>query len=224
LIAAFADLSEGAKLETNRAVLVDEIIKPLAESWTTAPTSIINPEDKPELALAESVAQGRELYYSTKANCVKCHGPAALGDGQANDYDDWSKPLAEMEKGIVDERARLKTDTEISGEDRRATQTRLAFDAQVLKSDALPPRTITPRNLRQGIYRGGRRPLDLYRRIYAGINGAPMPGVGPASPGAQGTLTPQEIWALVDYVRSLPYEAVSEPPKAQHGSVEQARF
>ena len=224
LIAAFADLSEGAKLETNRAVLVDEIIKPLAESWTTAPASIINPEDKPELALAESVAQGRELYYSTKANCVKCHGPAALGDGQANDYDDWSKPLAEMEKGIVDERARLKTDTEISGEERRATQTRLAFDAQVLKSDALPPRTITPRNLRQGIYRGGRRPLDLYRRIYAGINGAPMPGVGPASPGAQGTLTPQEIWALVDYVRSLPYEAVSEPPKSQHGSVEQARF
>ena len=94
----------------------------------------------------------------------------------------------------------------------------------MLKPDALPARTITPRNLRQNIYRGGRRPLDIYRRIYAGINGVPMPGVGPASPAPRGTLKPQEIWNLVDYVRSLPYEPISEPPKSQHGSVEQARF
>ncbi len=42
----------------------------------------------------------------------------------------------------------------------------------------LPKQQIKPRNLRLGIYRGGRRPLDLYRRMYAGIPGTPMPGLG----------------------------------------------
>jgi hypothetical protein len=69
----------------------------------------------------------------------------------------------------------------------------------VLDGDALKPRTIPPRNLRQGIYRGGRRPLDLYYRIHAGINGAPMPA-------AAGTVSPEEIWHIVNYVRSLPYD------------------
>ena len=65
--------------------------------------------------------------------------------------------------------------------------------------DALRPRTIPPRNLRQGLYRGGRRPLDIYYRIHAGINGAPMPA-------AAGTVAPEDIWHIVNYVRSLPYD------------------
>ena len=99
------------------AVVVDEILKPVVETWTTASASIIRPEDKPDIKLADSVDQGRELFYSTKANCVKCHGPASLGDGQASDYDDWSKPVAEMAKSITDERNRLKTETDIPAAD-----------------------------------------------------------------------------------------------------------
>ncbi len=57
---------------------------------------------------------------------------------------------------------------------------------------------IQPRNLRTGIYRGGRRPIDLYRRIRAGIKGTPMPPFG--------TLTDEEIWDLVNYVMSIPFE------------------
>jgi mono/diheme cytochrome c family protein len=38
-----------------------------------------------------------------------------------------------------------------------------------------------------------------------------MPGVGSTAPGGQGTLTEAEIWQLVDYVMSLPYEAASGP-------------
>jgi mono/diheme cytochrome c family protein len=63
---------------------------------------------------------------------------------------------------------------------------------------------ILPRNLRQGIYRGGSRPIDVYRRIYAGINGGPMPALGEAKD-AQGAplLSPEDMWCLVHYVRSL---------------------
>jgi len=59
---------------------------------------------------------------------------------------------------------------------------------------------IKPRNLTTGIYRGGRRPIDIYRRIYAGIKGAKMPAFG-------GTvLNDDEIWDIVNYVLSIPYD------------------
>jgi mono/diheme cytochrome c family protein len=60
---------------------------------------------------------------------------------------------------------------------------------------------ITPRNLRYGVFHGGRRPIDLYRRIKNGIAGTPMPEAASA-------LTNDDIWALVHYVGSI-----SERPK-----------
>jgi mono/diheme cytochrome c family protein len=62
---------------------------------------------------------------------------------------------------------------------------------------------IKPRDLTRGIYRGGRRPIDLYRRIYAGIKGTPMPAFGGTA------LNDDEIWDLVNYVMSVPYAGAS---------------
>jgi len=120
---------------------------------------------------------------------VKCHGVTALGDGQANDYDDWSKNIVKNEPKLAD----------LAKVDAVAAERRWAAEfGEVLDGDALAPRTIPPRNLRYGIYRGGRRPVDLFYRIHAGINGAPMPA-------AKGTVDPADIWHIVNYVRSLPY-------------------
>lgn len=58
---------------------------------------------------------------------------------------------------------------------------------------------IRPRDLTSGIYRGGRRPVDIYRRIFAGIKGTPMTGFG-------ATLSEPQIWDLVNYVLSIPFE------------------
>jgi mono/diheme cytochrome c family protein len=218
LRSAISDLSEGDKFPVTREALVEEILVPIAESWQTAPESII-PTDgenaKPEMPLAESIAKGKELFYGTKGNCAKCHGWSALGDGQTNDYDDWSKAIVEAEKSLDADRETLAASSEMSSEERAALEEHVAFFASALSSDSLPPRNAMPRNLRQGIYRGGRAPYDIYRRIYAGINGAPMPAVGPSAPGAQGTLTSDEIWNLVDYVLSLPYQPISQPPRQQ---------
>ena len=49
----------------------------------------------------------------------------------------------------------------------------------------------------QGIFRGGDRPIDLYWRVYVGIKGTPMP-----STGSDGALTPEQIWDVVNYIRS----------------------
>ena len=63
---------------------------------------------------------------------------------------------------------------------------------------------IMPRDFSGGVFRGGFRPIDVYRRIYAGINGTPMPGVG-ESKDAEGhaLLSSDDLWALVHYVRAL---------------------
>ena len=90
-------------------------------------------------------------------------------------------------------------------------ETAKAGAGAALAAGLLPPRNAIPRNLRDNMFRGGRRPLDIFRRIHQGIAGTPMPAGGPVAPGAQGTLTEQEMWQIVDYVRSLPFEPASQP-------------
>jgi mono/diheme cytochrome c family protein len=60
---------------------------------------------------------------------------------------------------------------------------------------------VRPRDLTAGIYRGGRRPIDLYYRIFSGIHGTPMP----AFAGENGPKRNRDIWDLVNFVRALPY-------------------
>ncbi len=57
-----------------------------------------------------------------------------------------------------------------------------------------------PRNLQLGMYRGGRRPIDLFSRIYAGIKGTKMPASKNTIPNHE------DIWHLVNYVLSIPFE------------------
>jgi len=59
---------------------------------------------------------------------------------------------------------------------------------------------VKPRNLTAGVFRGGRRPIDIYRRIHSGIKGTPMQAFG-------STLNKEgEIWDVVNYVLSIPFE------------------
>ncbi len=181
-------------LEPGLEGFVGEILSKIADGWSKAGDSVIHPDaqfvpapDRSADEIAASAAKGQALFYdANKGNCFSCHGPGALGDGQTTDFDDWNKSIKEFADSNAENDPRML--------------------------GALPVRNARPRNLRMGIYRGGGRPVDLYRRLHAGINGTPMPAVGPASPGAQGTLTPEEIWQLVDYVRSLPFEPISQPP------------
>ncbi len=159
-----------------------------AESLTSAPVSA-RPETT-EAELAESQKRGRELFYGAVANCAKCHGDSALGDGQLTDYDEWTKEF-------------------MDASDPAAIQDYVAL--------GLPePRNIRPRNLRQGVFRGGMRPLDIYWRIRNGIEGTPMPAASMKIEGDANSkgLTENDIWDIVNYVQSLPYESISDPRQA----------
>jgi mono/diheme cytochrome c family protein len=70
-----------------RAIAADVI-----NSWLDADNHVVPVPPRPTgMDLEESIIRGRELYYGTVANCFTCHGDGALGDGQTDDYDDWTK-------------------------------------------------------------------------------------------------------------------------------------
>jgi mono/diheme cytochrome c family protein len=211
LILAVNDLGENEELKMERENLVGEILQPVAALWAAAKDDVVSPEPKPEGNQEESIAAGRKLFFGELANCVKCHGPTAQGDGLAGatpDFDDWTKPVGAQLDKIAADRKKLLADTAMDSKERSLKLADLDKEEKRLTSLPGPkPRHIQPRNLRLGVYRGGRRPMDLYRRLHEGINGTPMPAV-PAQ------LKPEEIWSLVDYVRSLPYEPLSKPPQA----------
>ncbi len=71
----------------------------------------------------------------------------------------------------------------------------------------LPIQDMPARNLRRGIFRGGRRPEDLYWRLALGILPSNMPA-------HKRQLSSEELWHLVDYIRLLPHQpSNSEPPE-----------
>lgn len=53
-------------------------------------------------------------------------------------------------------------------------------------------------DLTSGMLRGGQRPIDVYNRIYSGINGTPMPAFANAFQDS-----PETLWDLVAYVLSV---------------------
>ena len=59
---------------------------------------------------------------------------------------------------------------------------------------------LRPANLNRGVYKGGRRPIDIFWRIAKGINGAQMPAHYPSP------LNDKKVWDLVNFVLALPYE------------------
>ncbi len=191
----------------------DDIVAPGTSIWSTAPPKGIHPVT-PEVdvtdpgQLAASIERGRELFYSQKVKCNSCHGDSALGDGETTDYSAWFQWRKQMDQSqdppdVVAEKVE-----------------------DFMEVGALRPRTIIPRNLRLGIYRGGRRPIDIYRRVFSGIYGSPMPGQG-AEGGiagdevpddqAGGSIPRQAIWDIVNYVLTLEDQQLSRSVEAVEG-------
>jgi mono/diheme cytochrome c family protein len=208
LIESLAYLEEKQALITHDAKLAGQVdvlkenAAGVVQRWANAPSLVVTIEQRPagwddDAKLAASIEHGRRLFYGDVANCVKCHGESQLGDGQTTDFDDWAKDF--IPANVTPEKLRELT-------------------REYTALGAMEPRNILPRNLRRGVYRGGRRPIDIYWRVRNGIDGTPMPAalMKPAgAPADTKGLTEEDLWALVDYVRHLPHEPIGESPKSQ---------
>jgi mono/diheme cytochrome c family protein len=62
---------------------------------------------------------------------------------------------------------------------------------------------VRPANLTTGVYRGGRRAIDLYWRIHSGINGSGMAKLGDV-------MSADQIWDVVNFLQALPYPAMRQ--------------
>ncbi|MGY8767609.1 MAG: c-type cytochrome [Pirellulales bacterium] len=166
--------------------LVENVMGFVLRKWAIAEGNVLEIKPKQlEMSLEESIAKGRELFFSANAACSSCHGDTALGDGKTSDvfYDDWTI----LPTGFYNP----EKPEDLPG---------------FLALGALEPRQLRPRNLRLGVYRGGRRPIDIFWRIRNGIDGSQMPAAKEVA------LSDEEVWNLVDFVRyGLPYDQLSRP-------------
>ena len=139
--------------------------------WQDAnkPESVVNPSVPRTPSSPESIANGRKIFLSKDAKCASCHGETARGNGPSTEA---FNDLPGQPPGTKSDKPGL-------------------FDnwGNIVK----------PRDLTTGVFRGGRRPIDIYRRIHSGIKGTPMQAFGT-------TLKEEQIWDVVNYVLSIPFE------------------
>ncbi len=171
--------------DTEGREVVDEILSEVAMSWVEASEQVVSVPTWTPLegqALQDSIARGKNIFHGQIANCVGCHGPAGDGSTVTLDFDDWTKEYS--------------TRIGLTPDDREAIR-------PFRKAGALTPRPVKPRNLQDGVFRGGGDPETLYRRISQGIAGTPMPAVEVVAEDNGKGLTEDQMWDLVRYIQSL---------------------
>lgn len=179
--------------ENDANALSDEvlngIIKSVIGKWKAVESQVMNPPAPRTAATRESIIRGRNLFLGQKSRkgntveCVGCHGPEALGNGPSFVAQDVFNSVV-FGGNPSQRQARLD---EYSDAVRELWKNSLDDWGNPLR----------PNNLNRGVFKGGRRPLDIYWRIAKGITGAKMPGHYP-------TLEADEIWDLVNFVLELP--------------------
>jgi mono/diheme cytochrome c family protein len=150
-----------------------ELMESVVAAWTNSDSddSLVTPKQPRTPPTEESFKRGQALFVSQKAKCADCHGPAGQGNGLLT-LDYWPRP------GVTPEQK---------------------YEVAGLHDTWGNPQA--PRNLTRGQFRGGRRPVDVYRRLFVGVKGTQMTGYGSA-------LEEAEIWDLVNYVMALPHGGV----------------
>jgi len=179
----------------------EELLTNIADRWVDAndateeferPAFPLVGSETPETAeqLAASIQKGKELFVGPIAACSQCHGEGGTGAGtKLPDYDDWTKEWTAkigLNPDNIDEIAPL------------------------MALGGMKPQHLKPRSIVEGHLRGGRDPMDIYRRIRYGIAGSPMPAASLAASSQDTGLQPDDLWHLVNYVLSI--AQVPPPP------------
>ncbi len=200
-----SDDSESKKQLQGQLETATEILTSIADAWIESADGVEEFElpDFPlfgsetadnRTALQESIDKGRKLFLTEEAACAKCHGESARGDGkQLPDYDDWTKDWTS------------KIDLNPANTDELLP---------LMARGGMKPQPLKPRNIVEGKYRGGREPMDIYRRIRYGIVGAPMPAAAIIKSSDDKGIREEEIWHIVNYVLSIAEPEVVVTPEA----------
>lgn len=77
---------------------------------------------------------------------------------------------------------------------------------------------VKPRNFFSNMYRGGRKPIEIYWRIAGGINGADMAPFA-KNPASITEEEDKQIWDLISFLQILPFPEKRQELKEKHGIV-----
>ena len=202
-------VDQHAPLPLDRSKVLEQATVRADASWRTAADMALVPPPAPQAdtfeELSVSIDRGRELFRTMGAQCFMCHGYTGKGDGTRTDLcDDWNK--LKIGDCLDPPQEQYGDCPKQSGDcpnfSVRKNGTVPLSDQALASRFQLPYQPLRARDFSLGIFHGGDRPVDIYWRIAAGIKGTPMPGVIPA-PGKHGSLSPEDIWHVVNYVRSL---------------------
>ncbi|MCB9903428.1 MAG: c-type cytochrome [Planctomycetes bacterium] len=184
-----------ANMVSDEALTTDMVLETYNDvwgRWSGQDEKLITFDGPIPAPTPELLHRGAELFNDpNKGNCFSCHGQAGI-DEHGHSWGGRGNGSAAF-ADVLDE---------ATGEPVRSPWTGMIEKKATYSDDW--GHTIVPRNLEEGVFRFGRRPIDIYRRIYAGINGTPMPAIG-ESKDAEGNplLSDEDMWALVHFVRSL---------------------
>lgn len=161
------------KSEPTPSDFLEEYVPKLGKAWLEAQTKVISVPPYPykngdAAAMADSVKRGQALFLADDAMLKRLFPQA--------------KDQKELDK--------LKGASCVACHKDYGRQANFKFDSWGT--------LVRPANLTRAVYRGGRRPVDLYHRIHSGINGSGMAQFG-------GVLSNEQVWDLVNFVRLLPY-------------------
>jgi mono/diheme cytochrome c family protein len=182
--------------ENDPEAISEEVLRSISTTvfgkWKAAESQVFNPPVPRVAPTAESVRRGRNLFAGQKSrkgntvDCIGCHGPQALGNGASFvDQDVFNEVVFAGDPSTREERLEKYPEK-----------------VRELWKNSLDDwgNPLRPNNLNRGVYKGGRRPLDVYWRISKGITGAKMPAHFP-------TLEADEVWDVVNFVLALPYDS-----------------
>ncbi|WP_250846766.1 c-type cytochrome [Aquisphaera insulae] len=189
-------IDEGAiSDETDINALSSESAKEISDAvinrWKADQAKVVNPTIPRTEATRESILRGRELFLGKtmeKLECSGCHGLKARGDG----------------KSFVPQVVFNQVVFGGNPSERQQRIDALPAEMKDLWGQKLDDwgNPLRPANLNRGkdtVYKGGRRPIDIYWRIAKGITGAQMPAHYP-------TIDEKKVWDLVNFVLALPFE------------------
>jgi mono/diheme cytochrome c family protein len=165
---------------------VQEVMQLVFDRWKNAESNVLDPKVARTPSTPESIARGRQLFLGEKGlQCYGCHGLDGKGNGES----------------FVEYKRFVKAVFEGNPSPTKITELKDYAEKTNKKWGDDWGHPLRPANLTAGVYKGGRRPIDIYWRIAKGINGTPMP----VHLGSQ-LKSDEEVWDLVNFVLALPYD------------------
>lgn len=191
---------------------IPELLDEIAQSWQEAETSGIIPLTVEPPFDEESIAKGQQIFQN-KA-CKGCHQVDAAGGLLA-----YEQLLQSASPDVLP--APIRSRWKVLSRN-LMSPTLMARLQEKLGEDVLPDNVMDnwgnfayAANLTSGMLHGGRRPIDIYRRLYTGVTGTPMPSF------AQHELfteDPDNFWHVVHFVIATTHgRPVSVPEESTDG-------